>query len=300
MDFPGTFFRNGTLVRVSCYAVCMALYSALPAWIETRSGHEDRLDMPADVHVGLTLVLGWLLVFRTNTSYNRWWEARTLWGRLVNISRNMAIKVADLVQADRSELEAFEIEIIAFSYALRDHLRDDCQLHNLPSFETCPDLPTHVPSYLAGRMYERLGEWKSAGIIGGMELRVLDAEARQFLEICGGCERIKNTRTARSYRAFARQCVALYLVTLPWGIVDSFHWWTVPLTAIISYFMLGLETVAEDVEEPFGHDIDDLDLDKLCHAVESSVTEVFERRFHLNAMRSDVGDTGDESMQDDG
>lgn len=288
MDVPGSFFRNRTLIRVSLYAAIMAAYATLPTWIETRTGHENRLDMPADVHVGLTLVLGWLLVFRTNTSYNRWWEARTLWGRLINTSRNMAIKVADLVQSDRSELEEFQREIIAFSYALRDHLREDCQLQNLPGFEDCPDTPEHVPSYLVGRMYERLGEWKANKTIAGIELRVLDAEARQFLDLCGGCERIKNTRTARSYRAFARQCVGLYLATLPWGIVDSFHWWTVPLTAIISYFMLGLETVAEDVEEPFGHDIDDLDLDKLCLAIESSVTEVFQRRFHLNAQKANA------------
>lgn len=280
------FTKNQTLARVAIYAIVMAAYSVLPAWLETRSGSEDRLDMPADVHAALTLVLGWLLVFRTNTSYDRWWEARTLWGRLVNISRNMAIKVADLVQAKRNELEDFQRDIIAFSYALRDHLRADCHLHNLPGFESCTDSPTHLPSYLVGRMYERLGEWKDAKTIGGMELRVLDAEARQFLEICGGCERIKNTRTARSYRTFARQCVGLYLATLPWGIVDSFHWWTVPLTGIISYFMLGLEIVAEDVEEPFGLDIDDLDLDKLCHAIETTVKEVFERRFSLEAQSS--------------
>ena len=275
--------KNRTLGRVGSYAVIMSLYAFLPVWVESRSAFAQQLDVPSDVHAALTLVLGWLLVFRTNTSYNRWWEARTLWGRLVNISRNMAIKVADLVQANQDELAEFQREIIAFAYALRDHLRGQCELQNVPGFESCPDQPQHVPSYLAGRMYERLGEWKNNKTIAGIELRVLDAEGRQFLDVCGGCERIKNTRTARSYRTFARQCVALYLVTFPWGIVDSFHWWTIPLTAIVSYFMLGLETVAEDVEEPFGYDIDDLDLDKLCLAIESTVNEVFERRFKLMA-----------------
>ena len=67
-------------------------------------------------------------------------------------------------------------------------------------------------------------------------------------------------------------------MTLPWGIADSFRWWTVPLTGIIAYFMLGMETVAEHVEEPFGYDEDDLNLDALCHTIKVSVKEVFDRR----------------------
>jgi putative membrane protein len=113
------------------------------------------------------------------------------------------------------------------------------------------------------------------GNIDGQHLIVIDEDLRKLLEIVGGCERIRNTRLARSYRAFARQCVFLYLATLPWGIVHNFGWWTVPLTAILSYFMLGLETVAEHTEEPFGMDEDDLDLEGMCRTIDASVTEIF-------------------------
>ncbi|MCA9060223.1 MAG: hypothetical protein KDA85_17060, partial [Planctomycetaceae bacterium] len=103
------------------------------------------------------------------------------------------------------------------------------------------------------------------------------------LDICGGCERIRNTRVVTSYRLFARQCVWLYLITLPWGIVDTFGWWTILLTAMLSYFMLGLEIVAEHVEEPFGLDEDDLDLDGLCRTIEVTTTEIFDRRLARQA-----------------
>lgn len=102
--------RNPTLLRVSVYAVDVGVYSLLAVWNE-RSQYCEIGDLSSDIHA----VLGWLLVFRTNTSYSRWWEARSLWGRLVNVSRNLAIKVADLVRANHDDLNRFCIDIVAFS-----------------------------------------------------------------------------------------------------------------------------------------------------------------------------------------
>ena len=269
--------RNPTLLRVSLYAIGVGLYSLLAVWKEESTYHYVA-DLPSDIHAALTVVLGWLLVFRTNTSYTRWWEARTLWGRLVNVSRNLAIKVADLVRADEDDLNRFRIDIVAFSAGLKDHLRGESRLQKLDGFEACPDHPSHVPSYLITRMYGEFGSWHRDGFIDSGIMRVLDVEAREFLEICGGCERIARTRVVRSYRAFARQCVIVYLLTFPWGIVHQFGWWTVLLSTIAAYFMVGLETVSEHIEQPFGYDADDLDLDGLCETIRVTVQEVFDRR----------------------
>jgi len=126
-----SFLHNRTLTRVTFYAVLMGLFAVLPVIRVQFLGLGNYTDIPSDVHAALAVVLGWLLVFRTNTSYARWWEARTLWGSLVNISRNMAIKVADLVKADDAELIKFQTEIVAFAYGLKDHLRDEAVLQNL-------------------------------------------------------------------------------------------------------------------------------------------------------------------------
>ena len=160
---------------------------------------------------------------------------------------------------------------------LRDHLRDGALLDDAEVLGDVKEHPRHIPSYLVSLIYSCLREWKKAGTIDGQQLIVIDEDLRKLLDIVGGCERIRNTRLARSYRAFARQCVLLYLVTLPWGIVHTFGWWTVPMTGILSYFMLGLETVAEHTEEPFGLDEDDLDLDGMCRTIEVSITELFKR-----------------------
>lgn len=267
---------NRTQFHVALYALLAGAYAALPIWKECSPFHQVG-DLPTELHAALSLVLGWLLVFRTNTAYSRWWEARTLWGTLVNTSRNLAIKIATLVRPETDELGKFRGEIVGFAYALRDHLRDEAALERVPGFADAVDRPNHVPNYLVDRMYAQVARWKQAGEIDGDELRVLDEELRRFLDVCGGCERIRKTRLARSYRIFARQCVFLFLISFPWGIVNDSSWWTIPLTIITAYFMLGLETVAEHVEEPFGYDDDDLDLDGICGTIERTVGEIFER-----------------------
>lgn len=267
--------RSPTLSRVGLYAVLVSGYALVPAWFE----HRDKLSMlagvPSDIHAALTLVLGWLLVFRTNTSYGRWWEARTLWGGLVNTMRNLSHKLVNLIDVPHSDLSRLRKILTTFAPVLKDHLRDGALLDDVEVLGDVKEIPRHVPSFLVSLIYARLREWKKTGTIDGYQLLIIDEELRKLLEIVGACERIRNTRLARSYRAFARQCVFLYLVTLPWGIVHNFGWWTVPLTGILSYFMLGLETVAEHTEEPFGLDEDDLDLDGMCRTIEASVTEIF-------------------------
>lgn len=262
-----------TLGYVTCLALGMGAYSLLAIGKEyTRFA--DVANVPSQVHAALSLVLGCLLVFRTNTAYNRWWEARTLWGALVNTSRNTAIKLHHIACISNSDLALARHLLIAFPIALKHHLRSETdELTELVKQLSCG--APHVPVAIANQLYAIVGRAKRAGTIDGDDLRVLDTELTRFLDICGGCERIQRTRIVTSFRTFARQCILLVLLTLPWGMAHDFGWWTLPLTIIVSYFMIGLETVAEHVEEPFGYDEDDLDLEGLCHTIKCSVDEIF-------------------------
>ncbi len=268
--------RSRTLSRIAIAAILVGIYGAVPM-LKEYSDLRDFADIPSEIHAALSLVLGCLLVFRTNTAYNRWWQARLLWGDVVAVSRSLAAKLALMVSVPEDELRSGQRALIAFGYALRDQLREGADINRLPDYEDSIETTGHVPSWLVARLYGILQQWKIDNWIDGAELRVIDADLRRLNELCSGCESIRFTRMASSYRVFARQCVALFLVTLPWGISTDFGWWTIPLTAITAYFMIGLEVVAEHVEEPFGQDEDDLNLDRLCAAISHSVTEIVDQ-----------------------
>ena len=132
----------------------------------------------------------------------------------------------------------------------------------------------HGPSQTMLAIYDLLDRWREAGRIDGDRLRILDAEAREFLEICGGCERIVKTPLTRSYRVFLRQGIWLYLLILPWGIITSLDFWSIPLTIVQAYLFVAIDEIARAIENPFGDDDDDLDLDAICRTIELSVGAV--------------------------
>jgi putative membrane protein len=264
---------KSTLGWVFLLSLLMGAYSLLAVWKE-HTQYDEVADQPANVYAVLSLVIGLLLVFRTNSAYDKWWEARTLWGALVNVSRNLAIKVQQLVPADHREKQLVAHHIIAFAHALKDHLRRGAADQPQPTDASKPPIWKHAPNGEVSPIYEQLAKWREQEIISEEGLWVLDRELRTFLDVCGGCERILKTRLAQSYRLFVNKCVALYLFTLPWGLVQDFGIWTVPMTIVLSYFLIGLEVVAHSIESPFGTEDDDLDLESICDAIERSVNEI--------------------------
>ncbi|QDV57736.1 bestrophin family protein [Rosistilla oblonga] len=263
-----------TLAYVGGLALLVGCYSLLPIWLEY-SRYHDAINTPSQFHGVLSFVLGLLLVFRTNTAYSRWWEARILWGGLVNACRNLGIKLTSSDGlTDETRSRALQL-IVAFPVALRCHLREEIDDETRESLELLVGRAKHIPQAIAAQLYQIVWDAKRSGRIDGDELRVLDAELLRLMDICGGCERILKTRIVKSYRVFARQCVGIFLVSLPWAIVHDFRIWTLFITIITAYFMLGLETVAEHVETPFGYDEDDLDLESLCATIDTTVHETF-------------------------
>lgn len=273
------FFRSQrTLSYVLTLALLAGLYSSLPLLGVFSSFYGTGHSTP-ELHAALSLIVGWLLVFRTNTAHARWWEARTLWGGLVNSSRNLAMKLNHLGAIPANDKQRARQLLIDFPTALKRHLRDelhDEEMLALISNNQIHGRPGHVPLAIACELYQLIGRWRERGFIDDGQLRVIDAEAARLMDICGGCERIQRTRVIRSYRLFARQCVVLFLLSLPWGIAKNLGYWTIPLVTLTAYFMIGLEIVAEHVEEPFGYDDDDLDLESLCQTIKTTVSQAFD------------------------
>ncbi len=238
-----------------------------------------RFNFPqTDLGEGVTvlngIVLGVLLVFRNNAAYDRWWEGRKLWGQLINDTRNLCLMSRTLAAPEDEEANEMARALIGFAHALRLHLRGDATLAEVPGFEGDPRRPAHVPAFLARLVYDRIAGWRVAGRIDGFALKALLDVARGLMDTCGACERIRNTPLAHSYRALLRHGTLLYMALAPIYTVCAFGLWGLPVLVLVFYFVIGLEIAAQDIEDPFGRDGDDLNLGSYCKVVESSVAEL--------------------------
>ncbi len=277
-----SFHRAPIWSRMWLIVLAVTGYAA-GVWLVKSHFFSQTQTVNAGMHGFLGLVLGMLLVFRTNTSYDRWWEARKQWGQLVNDSRNLAIKVQTCVRADSADKVALGRLLVGFAFSLRGHLRGGVRLQEVPGCESLTDQPPHVPSYLASQIYSQLERWRQSEQLGGFELLFLDRHAAGLMDVCGACERIQKSPISASYRWFIRQMIVIYLLTLPWGLVADFGYWSILAVALLSYFMVGVEMIAEEIEDPFDGSEDDIELDAICQTIESSVMTLLEGGLGLRA-----------------
>ena len=259
-------------------------YSWLIAFLEMEvfqiSGNSYVKNIPV-MHSLLGFAISMLLVFRTNTAYDRWWEGRKLWGSLVNNSRNLAIKLAVILSPDEKEQRAFFRKIIpAYAYALHKHLRSEETRIEL--FEKSAssqifnqiDHEKHVPNQVALLMFKHIGELYDQKKIDGNQLIILNAELQSFTDICGACERIKNTPIPFSYSVFIKKFIFIYVMTLPFGYVFNLGYYVIPVVAYIFYVLASLELIAEEIEDPFGKDANDVPTDKIAQNIHNHINEI--------------------------
>jgi putative membrane protein len=262
----------------------ICVYSGIIAFLEIEyfklSDNNHLKNIPL-MHNLLGFAISMLLVFRTNTAYDRWWEGRKLWGSLVNNSRNLALKLAAMLPENDEENRSFFRKVIpAYAFALRDHLRSEQTRTEL--FDESKhkhilkhiDTEKHIPNQLAMLLFKHAQQLNKDGIISGEQLIVLNGELQSFTDICGGCERIKNTPIPFSYSVFIKKFIFFYIMTLPFGYVFSLGYYVVPVVGFIFYVMASLELIAEEIEDPFGGDPNDVPTTKLSETIQKTVTEL--------------------------
>lgn len=257
-----------TLNRAWLAGLLAGLYS-IPAVI-----WPEAVAIGAGIEAALTFAIGIMLAVRVNQAYLRWWEGRSLWGKLVNVCRNLALKLREYVELTEDENRVARQLCGGFPWALRNHLRGPAKLQDLPGYEDDPARPDHVPAYLAGRVYHALQRLHTDGRLNDAQMWMIDREARELMEVCGGCEKIRNTPMAESFPVFVRCGIVLLLLTLPWDLADKVGWWAIPAMVLTGFFAVGGEAIAAAMEQPFGTTADNLDLDGICRAIEKSTTEI--------------------------
>lgn len=275
MSFIFHIHKSDTFRKLWPLMLAIAFLSALVAYLELN--HLKLADTTYIKNIGmmhnlLGFVLSMLLVFRTNTSYDRWWEGRRLLGALTNVSRNFAIKIKALKLSDEDN-EFFKYGIPKYAFALKEHLREKLYFGK-NSFLIEVDGGKHIPNQIATSLITKLYSLQAEGKISQEQLITLSNDANQFTDICGGCERIKNTPIPYSYSAFIKKFIFIYVVTLPIGWVFSLGYFVIPIVPFILYVLASLELIAEEIENPFGEDANDLPVDTICNNIEKHVGEI--------------------------
>ena len=258
--------------------IAVAFYTALIGWLENEVFHVTFRNTTV-VHTLIGFVLSMLLIFRTNTAYERWWEGRKLWGSFVNNSRNLALKLnAFLPEASTEQRAMFRALIHNFIHASKDHLRKGVDVKKL-TVEGGYDAAYfakggHVPNQVLKALFVEINRLYTSGEISGEQLIVLNAELQSFADNLGACERIKKTPIPYAYSLFLKKVIFLYVFTMPIGFVLDYSYWAVPVVTLIFYAFASIEVIAEEIEDPFGTEANDLPTDSISETIRANLHDI--------------------------
>ncbi|WP_318847603.1 bestrophin family protein [Chryseobacterium sp. JV558] len=275
--------KSDTLKILFPSMVLIGLYSWGIQYLEVEYLHltsKSGISNVGMIHSLLGFVLSLLLVFRTNTAYDRWWEGRKLWGKLVNDTRNFAIKINTILGDNRQDAEQIARYLKYFPHFLAKHLSKESTRLALDEdySEIENSLKNHGPSEIVILLTHKLNLLKKEGKISEIEMLYLDTQLSGFLDVCGGCERIKNTPIPYSYSSFIKKFIILYVFALPIAYVITIGLFMIPLTVFVYYVLMSLELIAEEIEDPFNNDENDIPMETLAQNIEKNVHQIMNRK----------------------
>lgn len=271
--------KSDTLKILFPTMILMAVYSYGIQYLEVEYLHltaKSKVSNVGLIHSLLGFVLSLLLVFRTNTAYDRWWEGRKLWGKLVNDTRNFAVKINMILSDDRDSANQIARYLKYYPHFLAKHLSQESTRLALDEdySEIEKSLKHHGPTDLVILLTHKLHQLKKEGKISDVEMLYLDTQVSGFLDVCGGCERIKNTPIPYSYSSFIKKFIILYVLALPIAYVINLGFFMIPLTVFVYYVLMSLELIAEEIEDPFNNDENDIPMEAIAQNIERNVHQI--------------------------
>jgi ion channel-forming bestrophin family protein len=230
-----------------------------------------------------SIVLGLLLVFRTNTAYERFWEGRKAWGSIVNNIRNLSrliwVAVAEMEPIHRHEKEETLKLLVAFAVATKLHLRSqpvEDRLAKLVSpiqfikLQTMNNPPLEIVFWISDYLQAK----QEQGQISLYQMNELQNILNGMVDTLGACERILRTPMPLAYAIHLKQLLLIYCLLLPFQVVDELRWWTAPAIALVSFTLFGIEAIGVEIENPFGTDPNDLPLDVICNTIQKNIDDL--------------------------
>jgi putative membrane protein len=276
--WPRTYKRLLVLLAFDCAVAGLYVFSG---W------HWLSLDALPIGTLGSALAI--FLAFRANAAYGRWWEARQLWGSLVNTSRALARQALTALDVDPHDGEQKKlrddivIHQVAFVHALRCHLRKQNPLPELygllgPERADTLRLYKNIPNVLTLRIGELLQEARQRGMIDSMRWTALDGSLTTLANIQGACERIKNTPLPRQFSFLPSVLVDAFCWLVPLGLVAGLGLVTPVASTLISFILIALDASSSAIEDPFENTVNDTPMTALSRGIELTLREMINQR----------------------
>jgi putative membrane protein len=288
-------FNPITVARYMRAELLVSVLFSVTVYLLYKTHLLEKISLPFSVAAILGSALAIFLAFRNNNAYNRWWEARTLWGNIINNSRIFARQIianaanaAAINKATKIETDAYSKELvyrqIAFAHALRLHLRKQDSWEEIKSFlpeneYTQLEEKINKPNYLLQTQGIRIKEGMRSEILGPFDNISLEPTLAGFNNFQGACERIKNTPLLRQYHYFTRLFLLVFMAVLPFSLISDFTKMgypalMVPLSILVSFVFGVMGKVGEVNEDPFENRITDVPLAALCNTIERDLKEM--------------------------
>lgn len=272
--------RGSVIPAISFRTLLCGAFGALVSVLHYRG---IPVSLPVLASVIPNIVLGLMLVFRTNTAYERFWEGRKLWGGLINTVRNLArqiwVVILEKEELDRqAKVSALNL-LVAFSVATKLHLRQDPVNEELeplllPRHYERLKIMNNPPLEVAFWIQDYLQQQYRRECVNVYQLGAMQELLDRMVDALGGCERILKTPIPLAYAIHLKQLLLIYCLTLPFQFVSQLGWWTAPTVALMSFTLFGIEEIGIEIENPFGRDPNDLPLDQMCETMKRNISDL--------------------------
>jgi len=221
-------------------------------------------------------VLALILVLRVNAGHDRWWEARKIWGGIVNQSRNLALVVHGYTENQDALVAQLLKWVASWSYVMRDSLRKErtlTEVATLVGFDEVENIrrASHMPMYVGMRITAMLAELRRSGL-DPFAFQRAETERSQLIDAIGACERIRNTRMPYVLAIKTRRFILFFLLLLPLALVDRIGLLTPLVVALASYPLLSLDEIGAELQNPFSpRNLSHLPLTEICNVISNNV-----------------------------
>ncbi len=279
---PNNFFRGalswqGSVTpRILVSVLVTGLYAFTLAWIDAHYYKLPHFAVTPFEYTGA--VLGLLLVFRTNAGYDRWWEARKLWGGINNQSRNLLIMTTSYGSGHPDWQQDMKKWIVAFSFATKESLRLQKNFDELTDLLTPEEIAQlqqaqHIPIFAANKIATLLETARFKQILNHWIFTEFEAQRSLLIDYVGACERILKTPIPLVYAIKIRRFILIYLTLLPFSMIHEAGLMTMPITILVAYPLLSLDRIGLELQNPFAvKNLSHLPLQTICEGIKNIAT----------------------------